>query len=152
MYTINIVFRNHISWLEGFDLVMKVFQTWCDLPNVHGAIDCTQIAILKPRGLQNVAYYYCYKIKSYNMMMQVVVDHKERFRVIYVALPGNVNDTRVSQLSSLYYKALHQGLFAIKKGLVENLQPYLLGDKGYPLLSWLMVSYKNKASREHILL
>ncbi len=46
----NVVFRNLISRLSKSKvlIVMHEFENWCGLPNIHGAIDETQIAIFKP--------------------------------------------------------------------------------------------------------
>jgi hypothetical protein len=48
--TINIVYRDVIRWPRNEDMhcVMLEFKQWCGMPFVHGAIDCTHIAISKP--------------------------------------------------------------------------------------------------------
>jgi hypothetical protein len=58
-----------------------------------------------------------------------------------VGLPRSVNDSKVLRRCTIYYFADYQGLFNANKGQ-EGFSPFLLGDKGYPLLSWLMTPPK----------
>lgn len=55
------------------------------------------------------------------------------------------------RMSGLYRKALFQGLFEPNTG-TDGIHPYLLGDKDYPLLPWLMVPHKQFAAAQHIVL
>jgi hypothetical protein len=49
------------------------FRDWCSLPSIHGAIDGTNVAILKPfRHFVNDSYYH--KSGGYNVVAQVVMD------------------------------------------------------------------------------
>jgi len=52
-----------------------------------------------------------------------------------------MSDARVLQISSLHWKAINGNLLQIDQG--ENgIKLYIIGDKGYPLLSWLMAPFK----------
>jgi len=42
-------------------------------------------------------------------------------------------------------------LFHFNYGL-EDVKPYLIGDKGYPLFPWLMIPYTQFANSHHIVL
>jgi hypothetical protein len=42
---------------------------------------------------------------------------------------------------ALYKHAQNQGLFDLGKG-VDGFPPYLLCEKGYPLITWIMTSLK----------
>jgi hypothetical protein len=46
----NVVYREVIHWPQNEEMrcVMLEFKHWCGMPSVHGAIDCTHIAISKP--------------------------------------------------------------------------------------------------------
>jgi hypothetical protein len=44
-------------------------------------------------------------------------------------------------MSTLYHRAIEQNLFVVELGQ-EGIKPYILGDKGYLLLLWLMVPHK----------
>jgi hypothetical protein len=49
---------------------------------------------------------------------------------MFVGPLGSVND-----LSSFYNKTQYHGLFNLKK---DGMPLYLFGDKGYPLLDWIL--------------
>jgi hypothetical protein len=72
------------------------------------------------------------------MVAQVVVDLKKLFTNVYVGLPGFVNDQRVLCCSWLWQQVGHSGLMSTDSGYQEEVTSDLLGDKGYPLLSWIM--------------
>ncbi len=64
-------------------------------------------------------------------------------------MPGNTKDSRVQHGFTLYRHAQNQSLFDLKKG-VDGFALYLLGDKGYPLIGWIMAPFKEK--RQHSIL
>ncbi len=43
-------------------------------------------------------------------------------------------------------KAQHMGLFDITRGSQHEFPHYILGDKGYPLISWIMTPFKEDAN------
>jgi len=55
---------------------------------------------------------------------------------VFVGLPGSMNDAQILHLSSLYGKAMNGNMFHFNKG-EEGSKPYLVVNKGYPLLPWL---------------
>jgi hypothetical protein len=140
---INFLFKNVIQWPRGDDMrqTMLEFKSWCGMPSVQGAIDCIHIAIPKPPTFPEDYWYY--KTRAYSMVAQAVVDAKKLFTNVYIGLPGPVNDQRVLRRSSLWQKVVHRGLMNVDAGYQEGIPPYLLGDKGYPLLSWLIVPFKD---------
>jgi hypothetical protein len=69
------------------------------------------------------------------MVAQVVVDSKKLFRSVFVGLLGSINDQRVLRRSGLWNQVVHHYLLHIDSGYQEGIPPYLLADKGYPLLS-----------------
>jgi hypothetical protein len=65
-----------------------------------------------------------------------VVNCKKRFTDVFVGLPGSVNDSRVLREFALYRKVENHGLFAYDPRFFQHgFPPYLLGDKGYPLIT-----------------
>jgi hypothetical protein len=129
------VFKSQIQWpqREKNFKVMARFKEVCNLPSIHGAIDCTYFHIQKVVDAHATCYVF-YKCKYHNMQLQVVVDHQRRFRGMFVGMPSSMNDARIMQLSSLYPKATHHGLFHLDHGFQNGIYPYIIGDKGYPLL------------------
>jgi hypothetical protein len=139
---INEVLRHEISWPTGEKLqqIQLDFQELCGLPAVAGAIDGTHINISRPKyGAED---YYHFKSGGYSLNCQAVVDNKKRFLDLYLGMPGSTNDARVLRRSTLYRLGMSGELWDARNS-VEGFSPYLLGDSGYPLLSWLMVPHRN---------
>ncbi len=114
----------------------------CGLLNVHGVIDGTHIQVSKPKTTFPEDYYYC-KITSYSIVAQAIVNSKKQIIDICVGLPGNTNDYKVLHMFALYKHVQNQGLFDPRKG-VNGFPSYLLGDKGYPLITWIMTPFKKE--------
>jgi len=114
----------------------------CGLPSVHGVIDGTHIQIFKPKTIFPKDYYY-YKIGGYLIVVQAKIDFKKKNIDICVGLLGNINDYRVLHMFALYKHAQNQGLFDPRKG-VDGFSLYLLGDKGYTLITWIMTPFKKE--------
>jgi hypothetical protein len=53
----------------------------------------------------------------------------------------SMNDEQVLCLSSIYQKATWQNLFN-ECDAHEGMKPYIIEDKGYPLMAWLMAPHK----------
>lgn len=74
------------------------------MPSVHGAIDCTHVAISKPTAF--VEDYFYFKIGGYSIVAQAVVDCKKRFTSPFVGLPGSVTNNRVLRKSGPWQHVL----------------------------------------------
>lgn len=66
-------------------------------------------------------------------------------------MPSSMNDTWILQISNLYDKAMDGDLFRMVHG-EKKFELYILGDKGYPLLPWVMVRHKQVSNACHIIL
>ena len=77
------------------------------------------------------------------MVAQAMVDAKKLFTNIYVGLPSSVNDQRILRWSRLGQEVVHRELMSADSGYWDGIPPCLLGDKGYLLLSWIMVPFKD---------
>jgi hypothetical protein len=62
-----------------------------------------------------------------------------------VGWPNSVNDSWVLWKSNLYYQAQYHG-FNAERGCQDGIPPYLLGDKGYPLLDWLVTPHEEESN------
>jgi hypothetical protein len=109
--------------INGFERIGKI-------PNAIGAIDGSHIPIKAPH-LFPVDYFN--RKGFYSIVLQAVVDYKKKFLDICVGWPGSTHDSRILTNSNLYNKFNNQ----------NNLNKYILGDGGYPNLSWLIVPYKD---------
>jgi hypothetical protein len=124
-------------------VVMEEFMKLCGLLGVQGVIDSTHLSILKPQDVFIEDYYY-HKIGGYNIVAQCVVDSNKNLIDVFMGLLGSVNDSRVLLQSGSYMKVQYIGLFEIGRVFQNGFAPYLLGDKGYPLISWIMTLYKEE--------
>jgi hypothetical protein len=73
-----------------------------------------------------------------------IVDCNKKFTKIFVGFPSSVNDSWVLCKSSLHRKTQYNGLFDIERGSQHEFPPYILGDKIYPLIYWIMTLFKTK--------
>jgi len=80
-----------------------------------------------------------------------VVDYQKKFQDVFVGLLGLMNDVCILRLSSLYKKVVNGNMFHINKG-EEEIKSYLIVDKVYPLLPWLMIPHKQFGNIRHIVL
>lgn len=69
------------------------------------------------------------------------MDRKKRFIDVFVGMPGSTNDARQLRRSMLYHKAITTNLFDAADS-IDGFVPYLIGDKEYPLLPWLITPYR----------
>ncbi|GBC09302.1 hypothetical protein RclHR1_08750011 [Rhizophagus clarus] len=108
------------------------FKITRNFSNVIGAIDGSHIPIKAPHLFP--ADYFNRK-GFYSIVLQAVVDHKKKFLDICVGWPGSMHDNRILINSNLYNKFNNQVTTHLNN-------KYILGDGGYPNLSWLIVHIK----------
>lgn len=101
---------------------------------------------MHPPALNHTDYYN--RKGFYSVILQAVVDANYLFRDIHVGWLGSVHDARVFVNSSLYQKAnnkeILQGHVLDINGCVVS--PFMVGDSGYPLLSWLVKPYPHNGN------
>ena len=125
---------------DGLREIVVGFERRWGFPQVVGAKDGTHIPLIKP---DNSAYDYFNRKGYYSILMQALVDYREKFLDVYIGWPGKVHDARVLANSSLYLKAnahtllphMTRTFFGIEVPLL------ILGHPAYPLLHWLMKPY-----------
>ena len=96
------------------------------------------VPIAKPKHVP--ANYFYFKSGGYSLNCQAFVDSEKRFLDLYLDMPGSTNNSCMLQYSSLYDLAMHNNLLDEQQAF-QGFSPYLIGDLGYPLLSWLMVPH-----------
>jgi hypothetical protein len=64
---------------------------------------------------------------------------------VYVGMPGSINDARMLRRSGTYMQVTQGTLLNVERGGIDNHTPYLIADKCYPVLPWLIPPYKKAA-------
>jgi hypothetical protein len=120
---------------DMFDVVnnFNAVHANTSFPGVVGCVDGTHIQIPQPDV--DAPSFYCRK-GYHSVILQAVCTSKLYFTDIYVGWPGSVNDARVWRNCPLYQKLMQNP---------ESLIPstHLIGDKAYPLDTFLMVPFKD---------
>lgn len=122
------------------------FQAKQGFPNCIGAIDGTHIYVTSPPNTIAAADHRN-RHKSFSVLLQGVVDSKCYFTSINTGPPGSLHDSAHFKSTELYRKAeagtmggFHDDPLGWDLGL--PFPPYLVADRGYPLLSWCITPFK----------
>ncbi|KAJ1161954.1 hypothetical protein NDU88_002434 [Pleurodeles waltl] len=128
--------QSYIVFPEVADLptVKGDFYALGHIPNIIGAIDGTHVALVPPSGSEQVYR----NRKSYHFMnVHVVCLSDQYISHVNAKFPGSVHDAYIMRNSSIPY-------------VMEQLQRHrvwLIGDSGYPNLSWLLTPVRNPRTR-----
>ncbi|XP_067899198.1 putative nuclease HARBI1 [Heterodontus francisci] len=102
------------------------FSSIAGFPQVQGVIDCTHVTI---KALAGQPAEYVNRKGFYSINVQLVCDQWKCFMQICSHFPGSCHDAFVlcqSQLPLLFTE-------------LAQMEGWLLGDKGYPLQTWLLI-------------
>ncbi|XP_030942700.1 protein ANTAGONIST OF LIKE HETEROCHROMATIN PROTEIN 1-like [Quercus lobata] len=113
--------------------VSTAFQTLTGLPNCCGVLECTRFKVVKKND----------EIEEHSIAAQIVVDSSCRILSIVAGYRGNKADYKVLKSSTLC-KDIEEGRLLNSPPVNVNgvaVNQYLVGNRGYPLLPWLMVPY-----------
>ena len=145
---ISLHFGHLIAWHVGRRLIKTTagFQLKQRFPNCIGAIDGFHIYVTAPSNTIVAADHRNWN-KSFFSLLQGVVDSKCYFTSINTGPPGSLHDSAHFKSLELYRKVeegimggFHDDLLTWGKGLV--FPPYMVADRGYPLLSWCITPFK----------
>ena len=135
-------FGHLIAWPAGRRLARVTigFQAKQWLPNCIGAIDGTHIYISAPPN-SIAAADHRNRYKSFSILLQGVVDIRCSFTSVNTGPPGSLHDSAHFKSTELYRKVeegvmggFHDDPMALPASL--PFPPYIVADRGYPLLSW----------------
>ncbi|XP_028057900.1 protein ALP1-like [Camellia sinensis] len=144
---------HHLQWpsmeQEMTDVKSK-FERLRGFPNCCGAIDTTHITMLLSSSEMG-SNLWLDREKNHSMILQAIVDPDMRFRDIVTGWPGKMNDFDVLQ-SSTFFKLCEKGErlkgHTMKLSDRTELNEYIVGDSGFPLLPWLVTPYQGKELSE----
>ena len=145
---ISIHFGHLVAWPTGRRLmrIATAFQSKQSLPNCIGAIDGSHIYISAPSNTI-VAADHRNRNKSFSILLQAVVDSKCYFTSVNTGPPGSLHDSAHFKSTELYRKVeegimpgFHDDPLSWEAGL--PFPPYIVADRGYPLLSWCITPFK----------
>ncbi|CAI9105310.1 OLC1v1004207C2 [Oldenlandia corymbosa var. corymbosa] len=139
--------RVHLSWPRSHQELTTVkskFEHLYGLPNCCGSVDVTHILLMLSRSEPGVQIWLDH-IDNHSMLLMSIVDSDLRFMEILVGFPGILPDSLVLQNSKCFHLCQNgDRLNGEKLDLSENaeMQEYIIGDSGFPLLPWLMTPYQ----------
>ncbi|KAJ1206960.1 hypothetical protein NDU88_002353 [Pleurodeles waltl] len=128
--------RSYIVFPQVEDLptVKGDFYVLGHIPNIIGAIDGTHVAFVPPRRNEQV-YRNCKSYHSMNVQTMCLAD--QYISHVNAKYPGSVHDTYILRNSSIPYVM----------GQLQRHRVWLIGDSGYPNLSWLLNPVRNPRTR-----
>ena len=141
-------FGHLIAWPNGRRLARTTaaFESKQWLPNCIGAIDGSHIYISSPSNTI-VAADHRNRNKSFSILLQGVVDGKCYFTSINTGPLGSLHDSAHFKSTELYRRVdegtmggFHDNPLSLPAGL--PFPPYIVADRGYPLLSWCITPFK----------
>ena len=141
-------FGHLIAWSVRRRLVRIAddFQAKQGFPKCIGVIDGSHIYVAAPTNTI-VAADHRNQNKSFSILLQGVVDSKCYFTSINTGSPGSLHDSAHFKSTELYRKAeegtmrgFHDDPLAWDTAL--PFPPYLVADRGYPLLRWCITPFK----------
>ncbi|KAJ8912701.1 hypothetical protein NQ315_012255 [Exocentrus adspersus] len=112
----------------------QLFMERYDFPGVLGCIDCTHVAIVKPKEEE---HNFLNRKGYHSLNVQIICDARMKILNINANFPGASHDSfiwRQSQVRDFLLQQYHNG---------EMRGTWLLGDAGYPLEPILMVPVQN---------
>ncbi|KAJ1151740.1 hypothetical protein NDU88_004520 [Pleurodeles waltl] len=128
--------RSYIVFPQVEDLptVTGDFYALGHIPNIIGAIAGTHVALVPPHRSEQV---YRNRKSYHSINVQMVCLANQYISHVNAMFPGSVHDAYILQNSSIPYVM----------GQLQRLRVWLLGDSGYPNLSWLLTPVRNPRTR-----
>ncbi|XP_035852271.1 putative nuclease HARBI1 [Sander lucioperca] len=117
-------------------MIKRGFYEIAGIPNVIGAIDCTHVR-LKPPSVNDYAYINRKNYHSVNV--QIICDARLCLLNVVARWPGGTHDAFIFEHSSVRRR--------LQEGALRG-HGYLLGDRGYPLLDFLITPVPNPVTHQ----
>ncbi|XP_071738748.1 protein ALP1-like [Rutidosis leptorrhynchoides] len=131
----------HIQWPstepEMEDIKCK-FEKIGGLPNCCGAIDTTHI-LMSLQSVDRSTNFWCDRENNQSMTLQAIVDPDLRFLDVFGGCPGRMTDEQIHKSSAFNKKCKGNERL---NGQKNDIQEYIVGNSGFPLLKWLITPYR----------
>ncbi len=110
-------------------------------------------SVLSPKNQkEHLRHIIFFQIKVLKHVIASCCRLPKKFINVFVGMPDIMNDVCILWIASLYRKVVNGDLFW-QNWSEENIQPYILGDKGYPLcMPWLMIYHEQVENVHHTIL
>ncbi|KAF7142254.1 hypothetical protein RHSIM_Rhsim05G0086700 [Rhododendron simsii] len=121
--------------------VSSAFESISGIPNCCGVIGCIRFRIARKAD----------KVRGSSIAAQIVVDSSSRILSIVAGFGGNNSDWAILKSSSLY-KDIDSGSLLDSPPIYINgvsVPQYLVGDRNYPLLPWLITPFPDPVSERN---
>ncbi|CAM6100812.1 unnamed protein product [Calypogeia fissa] len=139
------LYSKYIRIPAGQDLleIISAFRELTGLQNMCGAIDGSHVKIHKRPDKEYCSGNYKCRHHHFAVLVQVVCDHRKLFWDVCCRAPGSTDDASHLRGSSLFQKliageVLLDSVVSIRG---NHIRPYIVGDWGYPLLSFLLTPF-----------
>ncbi|XP_020299336.1 putative nuclease HARBI1, partial [Pseudomyrmex gracilis] len=128
-----------IKWPQRSEIDANIdkFKEICNIPNVIGVIDGTYIPIKAPKV---DAEAYINRKCFYAITLQGICDASMKFVDCFAGYPSSVSDVRIFRNSDIYIDIMSN----TKRYFPGD--EFLLGDKAYPVLKWLIPPYIDRGN------
>ncbi|KAK3920191.1 Protein ANTAGONIST OF LIKE HETEROCHROMATIN PROTEIN 1 [Frankliniella fusca] len=128
-----------IRWPQEREVpgIKAKFFSISKMPDVIGAIDGSDIEIKAP---QEEPQAYTNRKKRYAVILQAICNAGLRFVDCFAGYPGSVGDLRVLRNSPIYRRIREE------EARLFPGNAYIIGDKIYPVLSWLIPSFRDNGA------
>lgn len=128
-----------IKWPQGteIDAITDKFKKISNIPNVMGAIDGSYIPIKAPNvNAESYINRKCFDA----ITLQGICDASMKFIDCFAGYPSSVSDVRIFRNSDIYTNIMSD----TNRYFPGN--EFLLGDKAYPVLQWLIPPYIDRGN------
>lgn len=136
---------NFLQWPANAEKLTEVkdgFYRKHGLVNCCGAIDATHVRMELPAGESSDVWVD--RNHNFSMILQAIVDTELRFLDVCIGYPGSLSHARCLRESAFYRRCCNgQRLNGDSVQVGEtHFREYIVGDWKYPLLRWLMKTYR----------
>ncbi|BBN11025.1 nuclease HARBI1 [Marchantia polymorpha subsp. ruderalis] len=128
--------------------IITAFKDRTGLQNMCGAIDGSHVKIHKrPDKEYSPGNYKC-RHHFFAVLLQVVCDHRRMFWDVCCKAAGSTDDATHLRGSSLFQKLTNGEVLVDTHVRIKgnHIRPYIVGDWGYPLFSFLLTPFTGNGS------